>query len=63
MPQKAVLFSGSIRTNLSYGSQNPAEKNLFKAADIAQATEFINDFEDGMDYEVSQSGTNFSGGQ
>ena len=63
VPQKGVLFSGTIETNLRYGRKNTTEEELEKAARISQATDFINEKEKGFDSEISQGGTNVSGGQ
>jgi ATP-binding cassette subfamily B protein len=63
VPQKAVLFSGSIIENLRYGKEDASEEEMRHAADIAQATEFIAGMPDGFDAVISQGGTNVSGGQ
>lgn len=63
VPQKGVLFSGTIESNLKYGRKDTTEKELEKAAEIAQATDFIKAKEEGFDAEISQGGTNVSGGQ
>ncbi len=63
VPQKGTLFSGTIETNLLYGDENASDEELKKAADIAQATEFISTNPEGMQTEVAQGGTNVSGGQ
>jgi ATP-binding cassette, subfamily B, multidrug efflux pump len=63
VPQKSVLFSGSIRSNLMYGDKNSSEENLEKASSVAQATEFITSKEEGYDSNIAQGGTNVSGGQ
>jgi ATP-binding cassette subfamily B protein len=63
VPQKGVLFSGTIESNLKYGYESASEDELRLSADIAQATEFINEKEDGFNTEISQGGTNVSGGQ
>ncbi len=63
VPQKGLLFSGSIQSNLHYGDEDASEQTLRKAAEIAQATDFIDDMEEGFASSVSQGGTNFSGGQ
>lgn len=61
--QKAVLFSGSIKDNIKYGSEKATDEEAAHYADIAQATEFIEKSDKGYDTEVSQGGTNLSGGQ
>ncbi len=63
VPQKSILFSGTIKSNLSYADKNTTEENLERAASIAQAVEFISAKEDGYDSTISQGGTNVSGGQ
>lgn len=63
VPQKALLFSGSIATNLQYGKEDATAEEMTEAAETAQAMEFINEKEYGLDEEVSQGGTNVSGGQ
>ena len=63
VPQKGMLFSGTVESNIKYGDSNITDKEMVKAASIAQASEFINSLENKYDYEVSQGGTNVSGGQ
>jgi ATP-binding cassette subfamily B protein len=63
VPQKAVLFSGTISENIRFGNQQISEADIRHAADVAQATEFIEGMEGGFDYKISQGGTNVSGGQ
>ncbi|MBQ8028386.1 MAG: ABC transporter ATP-binding protein [Clostridia bacterium] len=63
IPQKPVLFSGSIRENLLYGDENASEEKLKKALDISQSSEFVFALENGMESFISQNGTNLSGGQ
>ena len=63
VPQKGLLFSGTIATNLRYGDEGAPDELLGQSADIAQATEFISELEKGFDTEISQGGTNVSGGQ
>lgn len=63
VPQKGLLFSGTIATNLRYGDEDAPDELLGQSADIAQATEFISELEKGFDTEISQGGTNVSGGQ
>lgn len=63
IPQKGVLFSGTIASNLQYGKQDADEKTMSEAAVIAQAAAFIAEKPDGLDEEVAQGGTNVSGGQ
>jgi ATP-binding cassette subfamily B protein len=63
IPQKGMLFSGTIESNLLYGDENANREELKVASDISQATEFISSMPDGMLSEVAQGGTNVSGGQ
>lgn len=63
VPQKGLLFSGTVATNLRYGRADAPDELLKESTDIAQATEFIQTLENGMDTAISQGGTNVSGGQ
>src|SRR3990170_8185329 len=63
VPQKGMLFSGTIESNLLYADENASRKTLEEAADIAQASEFINATPEGFALEISQGGSNVSGGQ
>ena len=66
IPQKAVLFSGTIRSNMEFGesSQTPLDDaKIWEALELAQAKDFVENKEKGLDTEVAQGGTNFSGGQ
>ena len=63
VPQKAVLFSGDIKSNIAYGAPNASEQDIREAALIAQASDFIEEKADGYDSAISQGGTNVSGGQ
>lgn len=63
VPQKGVLFSGTIESNLRFGAPDASAEELEKAADIAQASEFIAEKEEGMNSPIAQGGTNVSGGQ
>jgi len=63
VPQKPVLFSGSISDNLRYGRTDARVEDITKASEIAQADSFIKDFESGFAHTLSQGGTNLSGGQ
>jgi ATP-binding cassette subfamily B multidrug efflux pump len=63
VPQKGVLFSGTIESNLHYADQTASDERLKLAADIAQASEFIYSKPEGLYAEISQGGTNVSGGQ
>ena len=63
VPQKGVLFSGTIASNLRFGKEDATEEEIVKAAQIAQATEFIENKDDKYETAISQGGTNVSGGQ
>ena len=63
VPQKAVLFKGTIRQNLLWGNENATDADLWEALEIAQAREVVLDKESGLDAAVEQGGVNFSGGQ
>ena len=66
IPQKAVLFSGDIKSNLDFGQSNESpldDEKMWSALDLAQAKSFVEEKEGGLHSEVAQSGTNFSGGQ
>lgn len=62
-PQRALLFSGSIADNIRIGKEDASEEEIWRALEIAQARNFIAENEEGLAAEVSQGGTNFSGGQ
>lgn len=63
VPQKGMLFTGTIRSNIKYGNLSMSDEDMIKAATIAQATEFIESKPKKYDEEISQGGTNVSGGQ
>ena len=63
VPQKAILFSGDISSNIAYGAPNATQQDIEEAARIAQATEFIEQKEDKYGSPIAQGGTNVSGGQ
>ena len=63
VPQKGVLFSGTIESNLKYGNIEASDRVVEKAAEIAQATEFINSKPEKFESPIAQGGTNVSGGQ
>jgi ATP-binding cassette subfamily B protein len=63
VPQKGVLFSGDIESNLKFGDADVSDDDMKRAADIAQATEFIGNSEEGFKRAISQGGSNVSGGQ
>lgn len=62
-PQKGVLFSGTVASNIRYGRKELTDKDMKKAANIAQASEFITSLEGAFDYDIAQGGANVSGGQ
>ncbi len=64
--QKAFMFTGSVRDNIKFGNNGKTEvtdKEIFEALDVAQATDFVNEMEEGLDSHVARGGTNVSGGQ
>lgn len=63
VPQKAVLFAGTIRDNLRWGKKDATEEEMIRALELAQVTEVIEKKENGLDSQVEQGGRNFSGGQ
>ena len=63
VPQKPYLFSGTVRTNLQYGKPDATEDECWSALEIAQARDFVEEMEGGLDAPISQGGTNVSGGQ
>lgn len=63
VPQKAVLFSGSIRSNLAWGNENATEEEMYQALETAQAKEVVLNKKGKLDAVVEQNGRNFSGGQ
>ena len=63
VPQKGVLFSGNIESNIKFADENITDEQMKKAAKIAQALDFINEKEDKFNSEISQGGSNVSGGQ
>src|SRR3989339_1683315 len=63
VPQKGILFGGTIRQNILFGKDEDDEELMIKAAKIAQAKDFIDEMEDKYEHNISQGGTNVSGGQ
>lgn len=63
VPQKGILFTGTIASNLRYGNPDATDEQIREAAEIAQATEFIDSKPEGFDTKIAQGGTNVSGGQ
>lgn len=63
VPQKAVLFSGTIRENMKWGGDNITDEQIWRALKISQAYEFVEKLDKGLDYEILQGGKNLSGGQ
>ncbi|MGN7199832.1 ABC transporter ATP-binding protein [Arthrobacter sp. SAFR-044] len=63
VPQKPYLFSGTVHSNLLYGNPDATEDELWNALEIAQARDFVEQMEEGLDAPISQGGTNVSGGQ
>jgi ATP-binding cassette subfamily B protein len=63
IPQKAFLFSGTVASNLRYGDQDATDDDLWRAIEIAQAREFVEELAEGLEAPISQGGSNVSGGQ
>ncbi|MDX6357150.1 MAG: ATP-binding cassette, subfamily multidrug efflux pump [Nocardioidaceae bacterium] len=63
VPQKAYLFSGTVRSNLLHGKPEATDEELWEALEIAQADDFVREMPDGLDSPITQGGTNVSGGQ
>ncbi len=63
VPQKASLMSGTIESNIRYGSENATEEEVWHAVETAQGRDFVSETEEGLGAAVAQDGTNFSGGQ
>lgn len=63
IPQKGILFSGTISSNMKIGKKDASEEEIARALDIAQATEFVDKLEDKYNHPIAQGGTNVSGGQ
>ena len=63
VPQKASLFEGSLRDNMKWGKEDATDEEIYQALDIAQAREFVDQKEQGLDFRVEQNGGNLSGGQ
>ena len=63
VPQKGMLFSGDIQSNIAYGAEDKSIENVKRAAEIAQAEDFITEKDEGFNAPVAQGGTNVSGGQ
>lgn len=63
VPQKGVLFSGTVKSNITYGNKHATAKDINQAAKVAQASEFIKKLESGIDSNIAQGGSNVSGGQ
>lgn len=63
VPQRAYLFSGTVRDNVRFGAQDISDEDVWHALEIAQAADFVRDLEAGLDHVISQGGQNLSGGQ
>lgn len=63
VPQKAILFSGTIAENIRFGYKDATDEEIGHAAEVAQAADFIGTMDGGYDHEIAQGGTNVSGGQ
>lgn len=63
VPQKAVLFKGSLRENMKWGKEDATDEEIYRALDMAQAREFVEAKNEGLDMDIRQGGKNLSGGQ
>ena len=63
VPQRGVLFAGTVRSNIKFGAPNATDKQVLKAVEVAQALKFIEKMPNGLDSHIAQGGTNVSGGQ
>ena len=63
VPQKAVLFTGSLRENMKWANKDASDEEILMALDIAQCSDFVSNLKDGLDTSVLQGGKNFYGGQ
>ena len=63
IPQRAYLFSGTVRSNLLHGKPDATDEELWAALEIAQAADFVREMPEGLDAPIAQGGTNVSGGQ
>ena len=63
IPQRAYLFSGTVRSNLMHGKPDATDEEMWAALEIAQAADFVREMAEGLDAPIAQGGTNVSGGQ
>jgi ATP-binding cassette subfamily B protein len=63
VPQRSYLFAGTLRESVAFGNPSMTDEEVWRALDIAQASEFVRELAEGLDHVVSQGGSNFSGGQ
>jgi ATP-binding cassette subfamily B protein len=63
IPQRAYLFSGTVRSNLMHGKPDATDEEMWSALEIAQAADFVREMAEGLDAPIAQGGTNVSGGQ
>lgn len=63
VPQKAILFKGTLRENMKWGKKDATDEEIYRALDIAQAREFVDSKEKGLNLYIDQAGKNLSGGQ
>ena len=63
VPQRSVLFKGTLRDNMKWGRLDASDQEIFRALDVAQAREFVEEKEQGLDLHIDQEGRNLSGGQ
>jgi ABC-type multidrug transport system fused ATPase/permease subunit len=63
VPQKAVLFKGTIRENMKWGDENATDEDILKAIEVAQAKDVLDSKSEGLDFQIEEGGKNLSGGQ
>jgi ATP-binding cassette subfamily B protein len=63
VPQKGMLFSGTIESNIRYGKEDATQEEIEEALEVSQAKEFVSKLDEGLNYSIAQGGTNVSGGQ
>lgn len=63
VPQRAAVFSGSLRENMQWGKKDASDSEIYQALDVAQAKEFVDSKKEGLDLKIQQQGSNLSGGQ
>ena len=63
IPQKSILFSGTVRENITYGKEDATDEQINKALEVSQAKDFVEKLKGGLEFKIAQGGTNLSGGQ